>query len=87
MPHASGLAQGVSSARSSMDETPETFQHPPRFSGESQSGTSFNFHHEVVIYCLNFIMRRLTGAGSALRTLQGLWCIVPSLMVVRFQMF
>ena len=29
MPHESGLAQGVASARSSMDETLETFQHPP----------------------------------------------------------
>ena len=68
-----------------MDETPEAFQHPPSgdagkpqghsqqvpgFSRESQSGAGFDFHHEVVIYCLNFTMRRLTGAGSVLRTLQ-----------------
>ena len=62
VPHESGLAQGVASARSSMDETPETFQHPPsedtgkpqghnsqqalEFSGDSQSGAGFDFHHE-----------------------------------------
>ena len=101
-PHESGLAQGVSSARSSMDETPETFQHPPSgdtgkpqghsqqapgFSGESQSGAGFDLNHEVVIYCKNFTMRRLTGAGSSLRTLQVRWCVLLSLMVVRFQMF
>ena len=85
-----------------MDGNPETFQHPPSgdtrkpqdhtqqapgFSGESQSSAGFDFHHELVIYCLNFTMRSLTGAGSVLRTLQILWCVLLSLMVVRFQMF
>ena len=62
VPHESGLSQGVASARSSMGETPETFQHPPSedarkpqghnsqqapgFSWDSQSGAGFDFHHE-----------------------------------------
>ena len=62
VPHESGLVQGFASARSSMDETPGTSQHPPSedtvkpqghssqqapgFSGDSQSGTGFSFHLE-----------------------------------------
>ena len=47
----------------------------------------FYFYHELVIYCLNFTMRSLMGAGSVLQTLQILWCVLLSLMVVIFQMF
>ena len=62
MLHESGLAQGFANARASMDETPETSQHPPSedtgkpqgrssqqapgFSGDSQSGAGFGFHQE-----------------------------------------
>ena len=85
-----------------MDENPETFQHPPSgdtgkpqdhsqqvpgFYGESQSSAGLDFHHELVIYCLNFTMRSLTGAGSVLRTLLILGGVLLSLMVVRFQLF
>ena len=100
--HESGLAQGVSSARLVWTRTLRLFsilhQGIPEslwiiasrlqgFSGESQSSAGFDFHHELVIYCLNFTMRSLTGAGSVLRTLRILWCVLLSLMVVRFQMF
>ena len=76
-----------------MDENPETFQHPPSgdtgkpqdhsqqapgFSGESQFSAGLDFHHELVIYCLHFTMRSLTGAGSVLRTLQILACVLLS---------
>ena len=78
MPHESGLAQGVSNARSSMDETPGTFQHPPSgdtgkprghsqqapgFSGESQSGAGFDFHHEVGYLLLKFYYAEVNGSG------------------------
>ena len=61
VPHESVLAQGISSARYSLDETPETFQHPPSgdtgkpqggsqrapgFSGENQSGAGFESQHQ-----------------------------------------
>ena len=61
VPHESGLTQGTASARDSLDETPETFQHPlsgdtgkpqggsqraPGYSGENQSGAGFESQHE-----------------------------------------
>ena len=68
-----------------MDENPETFQHSPSGdAGKPQDHSQqakrvlwgesvqcwLGFHHELFIYCLNFPMRSLTGAGSVLRTLQ-----------------
>ena len=53
----------------------------------SQSGAGLDIHHELVIYCFNLTMRSLTGAGSVLRPLHILACVLLSLMVVRFQMF
>ena len=85
-----------------MDENPESFQyspsgdagkpqdhcqHAPGFSGVSQSSAGLDIHHELVIYCFNLTMRSLTGAGSVLRPLHILACVLLSLMVVRFQMF
>ena len=85
-----------------MDENRESFQHSPSgdagkpqdhcqhapgFSGVSQSSAGLDIYHELVIYCFNLTMRSLTGAGSVLRPLQILACVLLSLMVVRFQMF
>ena len=53
----------------------------------SQSSAGLDIHHELVIYCFNLTMRSLTGAGSVLRPLHILACVLLSLMVVRFQMF
>ena len=85
-----------------MDENPESFQHSPSgdagkpqdhcqhapgFSGVSQSRAGLDIHHELVFYGFNLTMRSLTGAGSVLRPLHILACVLLSLMVVRLQMF
>ena len=73
MPHESGLAQGVSSARLVWTRTLRLFsilQQAPGFSGESQSSAGLDVHHALVIYCLKSTMQSLTGVGSVLRTLQ-----------------
>ena len=101
VPHESALAQGVSSARLVWTRTLKLFSilhqgilgslriiaRGSRVFWESQSSAGLDYHHELVIYCFNFTMRSLTGAGSVLRTLQILACVLLSLMVVRFQMF
>ena len=76
-----------------MDENPESFrhspsgdagkpqdhcQHAPRFSGVSQSSAGLDIHHELVIYCFNLTMRGLMGAGSVLRPLHILACVLLS---------
>ena len=67
-----------------MDEDPETFQHPqsgdagkpqdysqqaPGFSGESQSRAGLDIHHELVIYCFNYlcggVRERVASCGSS----------------------
>ena len=85
-----------------MDENPEYFQHSPSgdagkpqdhcqhapgLSRVSQSSAGLDIHHELVIYCFILTMRSLTGAGSVLRPLHILACVLLSLMVVRFRMF
>ena len=83
-----------------MDENPESFQHSPSgdagkpqdhcqhapgFSGVGQSSAGLDIRHELVIYYFNLTMRSLPGAGSVLRPLHILACVLLSLMVVRFQ--
>ena len=85
-----------------MDENPESFQHSPSgdagmsqdhcqhapgFYGVSQSCAGLDIHHELVIYCFILTMWSITGAGSVLRPLLIVVCVLLSLMVVRFQMF